>query len=480
MITSLIERPRTLVAVAIAALLCSAATAAPRLNVLFIAVDDLRPELGCYGQPIIKTPNIDRLAQQGTVFRRAYCQQALCAPSRASVLTGLRPDSTGIFDLTHPVSKTLPDVHTLPQHFRAAGYETISLGKIYHHLSDDNGAGWSHPAWEPPGVWNQSAEAENGPLPGNTHTTAWECADVPDTFYPDGKVAERAVTELARFKQSAQPFFLAVGIHRPHLPFFAPKRYWDLYRRDNLKLPMHQDWPVHMPREAGTDWGELRQYRGIPKTGRLTDEDARTLIHGYYASVSYADAMIGRVLDELDRQHLRDNTVVILWGDHGWKLDDYGAWCKHTNFEVDTHAPLIVALPHQRTAGRPCDALVEFVDIYPTLAELCGLATPPHCQGTSLAPLLRESTLAWKDAAFSQYPHGANVMGYTVRDARWRYTEWIELKSQRVVARELYDHAGSPIASENLADDPLRVDDVRRLATLLDHGHGWQKLQTPR
>ncbi|HLP25368.1 MAG TPA: sulfatase [Acidobacteriota bacterium] len=446
-----------------------------RPNVLLIMVDDLRPELACYGDTPARTPHIDALARSGTLFRRAYCQQALCAPSRASLLTGLRPDSLGVMDLSHPVRQTRPDVRTLPQHFRAAGYTTLALGKIYHHAKDDNGVGWSSPAWEPPNAWNQAIDADNAAR-GKERSTAWEAADVADDAYPDGQIAARAAAELRRFKASGAPFFLAVGFLKPHLPFFAPKRYWDLYDRSSFTLPAQRTWPTGMPHIASMDSEELRQYRGIPKSGPLDDELARQLIHGYYACVSYVDAMVGQVLAELGRTGLRENTVVALLGDHGWKLDDYGAWCKHTNFEIDTRAPLIVSAPQQRQTG-VSDALVEFVDVFPSLAQLAGLSVPAECEGTSFVPLLRDPAQPWKTAAFSLYPRGQHVIGYTVRDARWRYTEWIDRRTGNVTARELYDHAASPVAPTNLANAPAHAAEVERLARLLDHGAGWRQVR---
>jgi iduronate 2-sulfatase len=447
---------------------------AERLNVLFICIDDLRPELGCYGAPLVKTPHIDQLARNGTVFRRAYCQQALCAPSRACVLTGLRPDTSGITDLSHPVRKTVPTARTLPQHFRENGYETHALGKIYHHGSDDNGLGWSAPTWAPPKMWEQAVDRASAPLSAGGRSTAWEAPDVPDDAYPDGKIAQKAVAELAQFAETKTPFFLAVGFLKPHLPFFAPKRYWDLYDEQQIRLPEPSDWPEHMPQIAGMNSEELRQYRDIPKSGPMDPALARRLIHGYYACVSYVDALVGEVLAELDRRDLRKNTIIVLWGDHGWKLGDYGAWCKHTNFEVDARAPLIVVAPQQRTRGAACDRLVELIDLYPTLAAAAGLAVPEHCEGTSLLPLLDDPALAWTPAAFSQYPRGQHIMGYSVRDERWRFTEWTDRRDGKVIARELYDHGESPTASQNLAGQPQYADTEARLSALLDHGQGWR------
>jgi len=449
-------------------------------NVLFIAVDDLRPQLGCYGQKQIISPNIDALAARGTLFDRAYCQQAVCAPSRASLMTGCRPDTTKIYDLNTPVRKAMPNVLSMPQLFKDNGYTTVSLGKIYHHRSDDNRIGWSVPAWSPRGTWQGrgylTAAAQKQilkPTPkGKTGRfrrglgPAYESADVADGAYPDGVVCDKAVAELRRLKD--KPFFLAVGFVKPHLPFNAPKRYWDKYDRGKITLPANRDAPKNAPSFAMTSWGEMRQYVGIPKKGRASDDLARTLIHGYYACVSYTDALVGRVLAELDRLGLRDNTVIILWGDHGWKLGEYSSWCKHTNFELDTHVPMILAAPGHKPKQRT-DALVEFVDIYPTLAELCGLKTPAHCEGTSMVPLLRDPKRPWKAAAFSQYPRG-RIMGYSMRTPRYRYTEWRQRRGGQVVARELYDHKIDPGENTNVAGNPANADTVKALAEMMKKG----------
>jgi iduronate 2-sulfatase len=273
---------------------------------------------------------------------------------------------------------------------------------------------------------------------------------------------------LQRLKDG-KPFFLAVGFVKPHLPFVAPKKYWDLYRREDFNPSPQSDWPIGAPKEATPNWGELRGYLDMPKQGPVSDEDARALIHGYHACVSYTDAQVGRVLAELDRLGLAGDTAVVLWGDHGWKLSDYGAWTKHTNFEIDTHAPLILRAPGY-SGGERRRQLVEFVDIYPTLAELVGLAAPASVEGTSFVPLLGAPQRQWKTASFSQYPRGKKVMGYSVRDERWRYTEWRQ--NGRVIARELYDHATSNIAPRNLIDDPALADIVQDLAARLRAG--WQ------
>jgi len=450
-----------------------------RLNVLFIAVDDLRPELGCYGHPHVKSPNIDRLASSGTRFTRTYCQQAICAPSRASLLTGLRPDSTHIYDLTHPVKDTLPNTLTLPQHFRRNGYHTVSLGKIYHHGNDDP-TGWSERPRAGRSLYADEetsrrrrrlmAEARQKGLTGSrAHNyavgPATECLDVPDNAYGDGAITDAAVDALRTLKD--RPFFLAVGYWKPHLPFTAPKRYWDLYDRSRIPLPNPKE-PAGAPAIAFTNWGELRAYQGMPNQGDLTPDQTRQLIHGYWACVSYMDHQVGRLLDELARQGLADRTVVILWGDHGWKLGDYGDWCKHTNFEFDTHVPMILRAPGAK-AGQVCSALTEYVDIYPTLADLCGLPVPEHCEGVSMAPLLKNPARPWKKAAFSQYPR-RNLMGYSLRAGQWRYTEWKDKTTGKVAERELYDHTAGPLATRNLVADPQHAGVVDDLHALMKAG----------
>ncbi len=472
---------------------------AQRFNVLFIAVDDLRPQLGCYGKRQMKTPNIDRLAAEGMLFERAYCQQAVCAPSRVSLLTGARPDTTRVYDLRTPLDTVLPDLISLPHHFRRHGYQTVSLGKVYHHPNEDPQA-WSVPPWQPSGDWvgrgylnpvsvyavrqndavlraaweSAARRAQATQRPEYGRGPAFEAADVPDNAYPDGKICEKAMEEMRRLKD--QPFFLAVGFHKPHLPFNAPRRYWDLYSPEDLELPERNEWPEGMPDLAGSNWGELRAYTGMPQRGPVEETSKRLLIHGYYACVSFIDALVGRLLAELERLALRRNTMVVLWGDHGWKLGEYGAWCKHTNFEPDTRAPLLLSIPGQKNAGAKTSALVEYVDIYPTLAEACGLPIPGHCEGLSLLPLVEDPQRKWKAAAFSQYPRG-KLMGYSMRTERWRYTEWIDRAGGEIKARELYDHAGGDAPAANLAGLGAYSGTVARLSALPDKGRGWRKVR---
>lgn len=466
---------RTFLTVASLLIATLTTTQAQPKNILFIGVDDLRVELGCYGAKHMKTPNIDRLAKQGFLFEKAYCQQAVCAASRISLMTGLRPDTTGVYDLKHPLNTTLPDAMSMPRFFKANGYRTVSLGKIYHHAGDDKRF-WdvldacTRPTYVAPDTMAKIAaktkQAKAKGLNGKElrHATkgpAYESGEVGDSAYTDGAIADAAIEQLRR--KEGRPFFLAVGFKKPHLPFVAPKKYWDMYNSDEIKIPARKQ-PVGATETAFTTWGELRAYDGMPDTADCSDEQTRALNHGYRACVSYVDAQIGRVLAELDRQGLRDNTLIVFWGDHGWKLGEYGDWCKHTNFELDTHVPLIFSgsgIPN----GTRSQALVEYIDIYPTLAEFCGLKTPKQCEGRSVTPLFANPSQPWKRAALSQYPRGGG-MGYSIRSGPWRYTEW-RRKNGQVTARELYDHSHSDVATKNLAQSPEHKNTVKKLAKTL-------------
>ena len=454
-------------------------------NVLFVVVDDLRPQLGCYGQDWILSPNIDRLAQDGLLFERAYCQQAICAPSRASVLSGCRPDTTTIYGLRTPLRTAMPDVISLPQHFRKNGYETVSVGKVYHHAKDDL-QGWSTEPFQSKGDWkgrgyltDEAIEAiircdREQEAMGSSRRglgPAYEAADVADEGYHDGKDALAAIRELQRLATLERPFFLGLGFHKPHLPFAAPKRYWNMYDPAAIPLAANPFAPEGVTEFSLTDFGELRGYFGMPKEGRIPDDLARNLIHGYAACVTYMDAQLGKVLDELQALGLAENTVILLWGDHGWKLGEHDSWSKHTNFEIDARAPMLVSTPQTRGTAQRTSALVEFVDMYPSLCELCGLPVPDHCEGTSFAPLIGDPEQPWKRAAFSQYPRrNGEVMGYTMRTARYRYTEWQDRASGEVLARELYDHQSDPQENVNQVAYPEAAALVDELSAMLAQG----------
>ncbi|MCU0226102.1 MAG: sulfatase [Bryobacterales bacterium] len=475
---------------AAAAGLCGCARPIPRRNVLFLVVDDLRPQLGCYGDRTVKTPHIDALAARGVLFERAYAQQALCSPSRTSFLTGLRPDTTGIYDIETHFRDRVPDVVTLPQLFRNSGYSTRGFYKVFHMAGFDPNLGnlndppsWTEPLYLPvrsvygpegEGLLRRSyaqLEAEGKTLSYQhiPRSLAFEAPDVPDEALSDGEVAHEAVNALRAWKD--RPFFMAVGFYKPHLPFVAPKRYWDLYREDEIPLPENQYPPQHAPSYAVPDDKELRSYVGIPKQGEFPDELKRKLMHAYLASISYVDAQIGKVLAALQALGLNENTVVVLLGDHGFQMGEHGTWAKkHSNFEIAANAPLIVAAPGSAQAGVKSKALVEFIDLYPTLAELCALPESGALEGTSFAPVLAHPHRPWKKAAFCQYPRGA-VMGRSVTDGRFRYTQWAR-RNEAPDAAELYDHETDPGENVNRSGDPAFAGDEARMRSLL-HG-GWR------
>ncbi len=474
-------------------------TAPPRPNVLFIAVDDLRPQLGCYGKTQVQSPNIDQLAAHGVLFNRAYCQYASCCPSRSSLLTGLRPDSTGVLNNNTHFRTKVPDVVTLPQQFKQQGYVTRSIGKIFHGSFETAYVGtkfhdppsWSAPAWlgspqyyfTPEGIEAARAVYARKHKMNGGSENAWktefvqalttEAPDVPDSTLYDGQVTINAIKTLGELK--AAPFFLAVGFAKPHLPFVAPKKYWDLYDRAKFDLPSPAAAPKDAPEVALPGWGELRgQYTDIPKEGPLSEAKTRELIHGYHACVSYVDAQIGLLLAELDRLGLRENTIIVLWGDHGWHLGELNHWAKKTAFELATRAPLILSAPGKKAVGANSDALVEFVDIYPTLCELAGLPLPSNLEGNSFVPLLDAPDTAWKSAAFSQVIGDGGSMGRTMRTDRYRLTLWFKTKtSDKTIAMELYDYLKDSNELENIAAHPENAKLVKQLTAKLQAG--WQK-----
>jgi iduronate 2-sulfatase len=432
-------------------------------NVLFLVVDDLRPQLGCYGHKQMLSPNIDHLASEGVLFTRSYCQVPVCGASRASLLTGVRPTRDRFISYDVWAEKDLPGALNLPKHFKNSGYHTISNGKVFHHSNDCRDS-WSEAPWRPKGPWRNYLLEENKKLAQKEKDgrgPAYESADVPDNAYFDGMIADKAVSDLKRLADMDKPFFLALGFLKPHLPFNAPKKYWDLYKREKIDLADNPFRPKGAPDVALHNWGELRAYVGIPQKGPLSDELARTLIHGYYACVSYTDAQIGRVLSELDRLGLRKNTIVILWGDHGWNLGEHGLWCKHCNFETSLHSPLIVTAPGIK-GPVTSNALTEYIDIYPSLSELCNLPLPAHLQGKSFVPLMKNPNLVWKEAVFSRYYYGDSV-----KTDRYRYTEW-RGKNGQVYARMLYDHKTDPHENVNISELPQNKAIVEKLSKLLE------------
>jgi len=424
-------------------------------NVLFLAVDDLRPQLGCYGQAQMHSPNIDRLAAGGFRFGRAYCNVPVCGASRASLMTGIRPARNRFVGYDTWAERDAAGITTLNTHFRNHGYYTVSLGKVFHHAKD-NLAGWSENPWLPQNTWmgyllpeSQRAWKENREKTkrGRALGPPTEAADVPDNAYADGRLADRAVADLARLAEKDEPFFLAVGFFKPHLPFLAPKKYWDLYPEDEIKLPDNYSRPQDAPDAAIHNWGELRAYAGVPKKGPVSDEMALRLIRGYYACTSFTDAQIGKLLDQLDRLGIADETIVILWGDHGWNLGEHTLWCKHCCFETSMRVPLLVRAPGF-DAGKSTDALVEYIDIYPSLCQLAGLPLPEHLDGRSFVPLMKDPGLAWKEAAIGRYGPGD-----TIRTDRYRFTEYTD-KQGKPAARMLYDHQADPDENVNVSEQP--------------------------
>jgi iduronate 2-sulfatase len=459
-----------------------AAVAVPP-NVLFIMADDLRPELAAYGSPAV-TPNLDRLAARGVRFERAYCQQAVCNPSRSSMLTGRRPDTLGIWsNETHFRDKN-PDAVTLPGWFKAHGYQTRCAGKIFHNwhtaVKGDRGS-WSAPEFLHYANHGEDVPLVEEPVPPNLavhsprnygRVPLDDCRDVPDEATYDGRVAAEAVKLLGDLKDG--PFFLAVGFWKPHAPFNAPKRYWDLYDRDRLP-PLDPAWPADAPEIAGHASTEIL---GPPKQQRpLTPAQIAEMRHGYFAAVSFMDAQVGKVLDALERSGRAADTVIVFVSDHGYHIGEHGLWAKTSNFELDARVPLVVSVPGAGRAGATTAALVELVDLFPTLVEACGLPVPAGLEGASLMPLVRGEAVAVKPAAFTQHPRPAyyerepakrpTAMGVSVRTERVRYTEWRDWTSGATLARELYDHAKDGPELRNVIDDPALAPDREAAARLL-------------
>ena len=450
-------------------------------NVLFIGVDDLRPEIGAYGSPMAITPNLDKLAEDSVVFKRAYVQQAVCSASRASFLTGLRPDSTGA-DYPYSeyfVNEVLPKYPSLSRYFFSQGYFVRNIGKIHHGLQEHLSEREYQPPFIPHYQLPENIEAGKAYPNGRGPTTpAYEAADLPDANYKDGKVALEVIATLKRYYNSGKeaPFFLAAGFYKPHLPFVAPKRYFDLYNPTAIQLP--QNYQLDTSQHAvSTAHYALKKYLGPSTESRkqLPKPYARELIHAYLACVSFVDAQIGLILESLDSLGLSSNTIIVFWSDHGWHLGEQGMWGKTTNFENATRAPLMIKAPQTGHYGSHSQALVEYVDLYPTLLELTGHDIPSYLEGTSLVPLLKEPNRPWKSAAFSQFPRGNKIDGYAIRTDHYRYVAWhhkdLETGTKGIlVHRELYDHKIDPLESTNLADHQYYTATVEALSAQLYAG----------
>jgi len=484
-------------------------------NILFIAIDDLKPILGCYGNTMVKTPNIDRLAKMGTVFMSNYVQQAVCGPTRASLMTGKRPDYTKVWDLKTRMRDINPDILSLPQHLITQGYSTQGIGKVYDQRCVDKEL--DKPSWSVPyyktnnkyfGSFGEPAEGryqlpetkdlaekyikealDNGKTKAEANDyvqtkikPSVESADVPDYAYTDGANTLQAKDMLIQLSKSNQPFFFAVGLAKPHLPFVAPKKYWDLYKREDMPLAKFQGQNKNPVSVAYHNAGEMRGYTDIPPLTSFTDQKPygitlpvdkqKELIHGYYAAISYTDANVGKLLDALDSLGLTKNTIIVLWGDHGWHLGDHNLWCKHTNFEEATRAPLIIAAPGFKPSKT--SSQTEHIDIFPTLCDLAGVNIPSILDGKSLVPIMKNPAASVKEYSVSQYPRSnataenerlgyadANAMGYSIRTKQYRYTMWMSngfrsskpFDSKLIIGAELYDYKKDPLETVNVANE---------------------------
>jgi len=490
-------------------------------NVLFIAVDDLKTVLGCYGDKIIKTPNIDRLAKMGTVFLNNYCQQAVCGPTRASLLTGMRPDVTKIRDLHTKMRDINPDIVTLPEYFISQGYTTSGIGKIFHPSCVDKK--FDPQSWSIPFLVAKESDYSNG-FPVQKHYQspelkalntkeevvstvengkgkkkgekkskkeaddeegargpAFECLDLPDDAYDDGVSAKLAVKQIEMLNAAKKPFFMAVGFRKPHLPFVSPKKYWDLYKREDMPVAEFQEHAANSKIFSYQYPGELTNYSGVKEFAKFDKNEAnkfglaiekqKELVHAYYAAVSYTDAQIGILLNTLEKLGTLNNTIIVLWGDHGWHLGDHDMWGKHTNYEQATKAPLIIAAPGLK-AGQT-KSMTEFVDVFPTLCELSGGEVPAYLDGKSLVPVMKNNKASVKEYAMSQYPRKMDkadinkvedgkgkLMGYSMRTEQYRYTVWLKnftsdqvYSADKVYTKELYDYVKDPLEKVNVSDD---------------------------
>ena len=514
---------KKLIAVSLLGLLSFSPTIAQektKPNVLFIAVDDLKPVLGCYGDKIIKTPNIDRLAKMGTVFLNNYCQQAVCGPTRASLLTGMRPDVTKIRDLHTKMRDINPDILTLPEYFINQGYTTSGIGKIFHPSCVDKK--FDPQSWSIPFLVPKESDYSNGfPVQkhyqsselkalntkvevvgadqvdkgkgkkkgkkeeededgGGSRGPAFECLDLPDDAYDDGVSTKLAVKQIEKLNALNKPFFMAVGFRKPHLPFVSPKKYWDLYQREDMPIAEFQEHALNSKVFSYQYPGELTNYSGVKEFAKydknennefgLAIEKQKELVHAYYAAVSYIDAQVGILLNTLEKSGTLNNTIIVLWGDHGWHLGDHDMWGKHTNYEQATKVPLIIAAPGLKPGQSK--SMTEFVDVFPTLCELSGGKIPANLDGKSLVPVMKNNKVSVKEYAMSQYPRKmpkadikkedgkGKLMGYSMRTSQYRYTVWLKnftsdqpYSADKVYTLELYDYDKDPLEKVNVAYD---------------------------
>ncbi len=486
-------------------------------NILFVSIDDLRPTLGAYDDPVAITPNLDQFADEGMTFRQTFCQSAVCAPSRASLMTGLRPDSTRVWHLGDKFREINPETVTMPQYFSRFGYHTVNIGKIFHNYMPDS-VSWDEPDLRPARYvrpdWlgrdgetfyiseeiQRSQEIRRDSLlklrpvryaDGWNTGPAWEMADVHDTMYYDGAQTKLAKETLTRLAKMNKPFYLALGYFRPHLPFAVPKKYWDLYDPGEIPLAANPNLPEGAPVFTMNSMYELRHYDGFGHIGhptstyRMSEDTARILKQGYYASVSYIDALFGQLIAHLKALDLYDNTIIIVWGDHGWKLGDHNSWGKMTNYNIDLKVPMMIRYPEQEKRGVQTFAITELVDIFPSLCELAGIDIPDYMQGQSFVPLLNDPDRPWKKAAFSQFHRrpkvaadGGRYMGYSINTEEYHYIEWYtwdHLSGTRgnYIAAELYDRTNDPDETVNLAENEGKQELIESLSRQL--AEGWRK-----
>lgn len=467
-----------------------AAIAAERPNVLMILVDDLKPAMGCYGDAVAKTPNMDKLADSGMRFDLAFCNQAVCAPSRFTLMLGSHSTSTGLYGLGSQLRQVIPDAVTMPQYFAKYGYRTESLGKVFHigHGNEGDPSSFMVPHFHDKVIEYLDPDSTDGgqltreeayftnqklgQIASLPRGAAYEFPQVSDSDYADGRVANETIQRLRKAKDlrhsDGTPFFIVAGFARPHLPFSAPKAYWDLYDREELPMPSYEELPKDSPVVAGKRGGEISNYKPVPTQSDavFSEELKRNLIHGYYASMSYVDAQIGKVISELADLELNDETIVVLWGDHGFHLGDLGIWTKHTNYEQANRIPILIAAPGITRPGMATSQPAESVDLFPTLVELAGLPkpiVPQSIDGVSLVPVLQDPTKRVRSHAYHAYPR--RQLGRAIRTERYRLVEWQSVNEPSGQALyELYDYEVDPLETRNLAaDQPELVDTLREV-----------------
>ena len=432
---------------------------AAKPNVLFIAIDDLRPELGCYGDTQAKTPHIDKLATQGMRFDRAYCQVPICMGSRASLLTGILPTPKRFVGDCR-IDVDTPQAATLPETFRKNGYTAIANGKIFHTPNDTAERSWSEALWNYSNKNGNNLESHDPETVRHLSKTKqrgriYELPDVPDNAYPDGRIAEKTIADLQHLKQDGKPFFLACGFIKPHMPFYAPKKYWDLYEREKIKIADNRDRPKNAPTDLKGS-GEFRSYH-LADFDENSDEFHRVMRHGYLACTSYSDKLVGDVLAELDRLGLAENTIVVLWGDHGWHLGEHNFWGKHNTMHLAIRVPLLVRVPG-KTPGNTA-SIVETSDIFPTLCALAGIEPPATVQGRPFTSLLDKPQSPFREAAYSRF-----VSADSIITERFHYTSY-----QNGKADMLYDLKKDPQENENVADKPEHAVTLAKMKTLLQN-----------